>query len=123
MKVWAEMAAKRRALRTVWASAGECPARAHDLISVPGNDVKGGCGAGASGSGDGTIEGDAAGRIALDHAAGARCDHGVLAEGDARQRLVEAELAQHRRRIGGELPAALIDGGDGAAGTGLHPAQ
>src|SRR5437016_8372944 len=50
------------------------------------------------------IEHHAAPRPPLDLAAGAVRDHRVLAESGTAERAVEAELAQHRQRVGGRLP-------------------
>src|SRR5438270_10676476 len=47
------------------------------------------------------VERHAAGRPALDFAAGAFRDPRVVAESGTAERTVEAELAQHRQRVGG----------------------
>src|SRR5205823_14947472 len=69
------------------------------------------------------IEHHTARRPPLDLAAGAFRDHRVLAESGTAERTVEAELAQHRQRVGGRLPGDLIARGNRATGGGLHEAK
>src|SRR6516164_119680 len=69
------------------------------------------------------LEAHLTGRTTLDLTVLPVQDYGVLAESDSAQRLVEAKLAQHRRRVGRGLAGALIDGRDRAARAGFHQAQ